>query len=256
MLNNVYDMWILPFGPMKVLRADQEGGLISHEASISLARHGIRLDLRPIGTKAHIVEAHHQILRDTYHKIRGQLEHEGVPYTPQYVLQQVATAKNSLINVGGCTPQMAVTGVATPLLQDLSAGLALAEDPASSDSRNSFRVREIAIPAFIQQHASERLRALQSKTKTTLWDAAYHPDRPWSAGESLSTKTSQAGEDQPQVCTWFRTAIRSTSSTKIPSSCAPISMCDHQTPVGLCIYIRSLCLQIAKTFQTTICLLH
>ena len=64
-MNNLHDMWILPFGPMKVLRTDQEGGLISKEAKVSLSRHGITLDVRPKGTKAYLVEAHHKILRDT-----------------------------------------------------------------------------------------------------------------------------------------------------------------------------------------------
>ena len=79
----------------------------------------------------------------------------------EQLLSLAVITKNSLITIGGYTPQQAVFGQQSPLLPDMSQGDALLED-----ERSTHRLREIVLQRMIQASAREgSARATRSKTR-------------------------------------------------------------------------------------------
>ena len=85
------------------MEADQEGALISYEAKSVLQKMDTTMEERPKHGHAQIVDRHHTILRETYLKMKGQADGEGVTYTMDIRLALATVAKNSWVNIGGYT---------------------------------------------------------------------------------------------------------------------------------------------------------
>ena len=140
---------------------DQESGLTSIEAKTWLSEQSIEVSERPKHGHPHLVERHHRVLRETYLKIKQQLDSEGVACEQQDILDAAVQSKNCVNTFHGVTPQEATFGVRSALLPDLSGGDAHLEDP-----RGSQHLREISLQCSIQATAEERIRrANHSKTR-------------------------------------------------------------------------------------------
>ena len=77
-LQVIYLNWLAVHGAPGHLIADQEGALEADEARIMCDRHNIERRPKPVGTKAAIVERHHEVIRNTIRRTKSQLEEEGL----------------------------------------------------------------------------------------------------------------------------------------------------------------------------------
>jgi hypothetical protein len=165
-LRCITDRWIRIFGPMTTLMSDQEGGLVSEQASIWAERHSIALRFKPKGSHAAIVERHHQTIRDLYHKLSTQAQHERLTVEPSDILSEAVFAKNVLTNVGGYSPFQALFGRFPAVLTDLeTAGQSAVDDTSGGipgASRHAVRLRELATSAMIGATAQARMQIAEN----------------------------------------------------------------------------------------------
>ena len=152
------ESWVKCFQPPGLIVSDQEGGLMSEEAAVWAERLNTSFAFKPRGSHASIAERHHQICRDLIHKIVAQLRIEGIAINWKHVLAEASFAKNSLVNVAGYSPYIAVFGRQPAMLADLeSAGISMIDDETGPLAKAT-RLREIALDAMIRQHAQDRLK--------------------------------------------------------------------------------------------------
>ena len=133
-----------------------------------LARLVFHRRLVPKGRHAHIVERHHEVVRDLLHKIQSQLEHEGILLDDVDIISEAMLAKNTLLNVGGVSPYNAVFGRSPNMLADFegSAMNTLAPEGSTESIRGQQRLREIALESMIGCSARDRIRrALSTNTR-------------------------------------------------------------------------------------------
>ena len=91
------------YGPPTSIVWDGESSISAEEAEQWADRWRIDLLLRPKGKKAWLVERHHEILRQQYHKTQSQLradqgEHRSL--SCETVLAECVLAKNMLLSIG------------------------------------------------------------------------------------------------------------------------------------------------------------
>ena len=86
---------------MKLLIAHIEGGLHGEEANQWLDRWGIEMKAKEEGSHAQLVERHHNLARKIIHRVRGQLDDEGIAMPLEIVVSECALIKNILITVAG-----------------------------------------------------------------------------------------------------------------------------------------------------------
>jgi hypothetical protein len=72
-LSGLIFVWFRIFGPPGLVIADKEGALLSEEASICFERWGTTYRPKPVGSHATMVERHHEIVRQTFHKVNRKL---------------------------------------------------------------------------------------------------------------------------------------------------------------------------------------
>ena len=96
--------WINIWGPPNTFIIDQESGFAFDYGQAFCERLGIDRILRGTGQHAHIVERHHEILRQTAHRLREQLVREGVPFTMEQIIDEACLAKNAMLSIGKTTP--------------------------------------------------------------------------------------------------------------------------------------------------------
>ena len=162
--------WLRPHGPMKLLVADIEGGLHGEEANQWLDRWGIEMKAKEEGSHAQLVERHHDLARKIIHRVRGQLEEEGIVMPMEIVIAECALIKNLLITVAGFSPYQAVYGRLPPLMAEFEPVSDCQIDDQSAGipgiSRHHHRLREVAMQSMVEMTAKDRLRrALRSKTR-------------------------------------------------------------------------------------------
>ena len=170
-ITGITNGWIRPHGPMKLLIADIEGGLHGEEASQWLDRWGIQMKAKEEGSHAQLVERHHDLARKIIHRVRCQLDEEGIAMPLEIVIAECALIKNLLITVAGYSPYQAVYGRLPPLLAEFEPVSDCQIDDQSAGipgiSRHHHRLRELAMQAMVEMTAKDRLRrALRSKTRT------------------------------------------------------------------------------------------
>ena len=109
-LSGLLHGWFAIFGPPGVIVSDREGSLMSEEAAIFLERHGTSLRPKPKGSHAQIVERHHEILRQVFHRVKSQSLEEGLVISDEDLLAECVFAKNALLIVHGESPYQALLG--------------------------------------------------------------------------------------------------------------------------------------------------
>ncbi|CAK0821250.1 unnamed protein product, partial [Prorocentrum cordatum] len=134
--------WIRPHGPTKLLSADIEGGLHGEEACQWLI----------------------------IHRVRSQLEQEGIVMPLEILIAECTLIKNLLITVAGFSPYQAVHGRLPPLFAEFEPVSDCQIDDQSAGipgiSRHHHRLREVAMQAMVEVTVKDRLkRALRSKTR-------------------------------------------------------------------------------------------
>eukprot|EP00971_Amphidinium_carterae_P181024 3590931-Amphidinium_carterae.1 len=159
MILGLHESWLRTFGPPKELRSDQEAGFRSDWAGVQLARWGINRILLPDRMHASVVERHHAVVRNTFLKVRAQLEQDGLPSSPHMVLSETIFAKNAMTLVGGYTPYSAVFGRTPPLmLVDFeTAHMESLQDDGADQFGLSCKIRELAVASMAQAIALDRV---------------------------------------------------------------------------------------------------
>ena len=123
---------------------------------------------RPTGSHAQVVERHHEILRQQYHKVKAQCLREGLRVDSESILDESVLAKNALVSVHGAVPYAALFGRVPNLLLDFEPlhRASLDDAEGGSSSRHVVRLREISVDTMVAGTARDRLdRALASRTR-------------------------------------------------------------------------------------------
>ena len=163
------ELWVGVHGPMKELITDCEGGIVlSDKTTQYLARKGIKLCPRGKDQHARYVERRGALLRDTIHRIEGQLQEEGIAGIPfESILAEATFCGNAMLTVGGSTPYNALYGRVPKMLPSIDQ----IESPGEANKPNpgliahTHRLREISIQAMVEGSARARLgRALNTRT--------------------------------------------------------------------------------------------
>ena len=161
-------VWLRVFELPAYIISDQEGALFSDEGAIWADRWNIELRSKARNSHAHVIERRNELLRQQYHRIRSQANHEGLNVTKVQLLDESLFACNAMLAVHGTTPYEALFGRTPQLLRDLSTSSGPALDDLSGGrcSRHIHRLRETSLTKIIQGHAEERLRiADRSRTR-------------------------------------------------------------------------------------------
>ena len=103
-ITGITDRWISPHGPMQILIADIEGGLHGEHANQWMDRWGIQMKAKEEGAHAQMVERHHDLVRKIIHRVRSQLDEEGIEMPLNIIVAECALVKNLLISVAGFSP--------------------------------------------------------------------------------------------------------------------------------------------------------
>ncbi len=140
------------------------------EAAIWLERHGT--SCKPTAKNAHaaIVERHHQVLRDTIHKIKDQADQEGLMLPIDDIVAEAVLSKNAFTKVGDFSPYQAVLGRTPQFLSELDSPTISSLDDETGAvlgaNRHAVRLREIAISSMVASTSKARLDlALRSNTR-------------------------------------------------------------------------------------------
>ena len=135
------------------------------------ARIGTEPKTRPTGgIGAGTVERHHELLRQSLHRIKEQTKEEGLVATDGDILSEAVMVKNILLNTYGHSPFEALTGRRPNVLKDFeTVGTTEAEerdDHPKSVAHGVNRLREIACQAIVEGTSKDRItRALKSKAR-------------------------------------------------------------------------------------------
>ena len=119
LLNKMFDIWYVTFGPPAQLVLDQETSLMGHEAGRELERFGV--ERVPKGTTAGpagkqrtgtgLVERHVGLLEISMLKLEAELDRQGIQISVGDLARECSMSHNMSLNYGGVTPSMAVFGV-------------------------------------------------------------------------------------------------------------------------------------------------
>ena len=164
-------LWFKLHGAPKQLTADTESALNSDEARVWADRCGFKLNLRPRGAHAKIVERHNALLRDQLHYIDDQMDLDGIVIDEDCILAEAVLAKNALVSIGGASPYQAVYGRQPNLLLPFEPASASQFNEADGilpgASRHVNRLRHAAVSSIVNKTAVDKLsRALDSNTRS------------------------------------------------------------------------------------------
>ena len=170
---NITMHWIRQHGPMKVLVADQERGLMSDEAAQWLDRWQIELKTKVPGAHAQIVERHHDILRQLILRVEMALAEQGIAITTEVLVAECSLVKNLIVSVGGHCPYQGLYGTMPPLMSEFEPLSETMLDDAGTGipgvSRHHHRVREIVVQEMVGVTAKDRAeRANRSRTRPAI----------------------------------------------------------------------------------------
>merc|ERR1712039_1020772 len=96
------ETWVCIHGPPQELITDSEGGIVlSHKTKEYLSRKGIKLHPRGKDQHARYIERRGALLRDTLHRVEGQLKEEGITDIPfECKLSEATFCGNAMLTVG------------------------------------------------------------------------------------------------------------------------------------------------------------
>ena len=105
-LTAIDTLWVKRHDPPRELISDQESGIaLSDTTRKYFGRHGIKLRPRGKGQHAWFIERRGALLRDTIHRVEGQLKEEGITDIPfDCILAEAVFAGKAMLTVGGSTP--------------------------------------------------------------------------------------------------------------------------------------------------------
>ena len=106
----IVHMWFRVYGPPKFIVSDQEGALFSDEGAIWVERWKVALRPKAKQAHAHVIERRNEMLRQQYHRNRGQAREEGLKVTKEEILDESVLALNCIVSVHGSTPNSALFG--------------------------------------------------------------------------------------------------------------------------------------------------
>lgn len=160
MLSAMVEIWFGIFGAPRVIISDHEGAMLSEETSIFLERWGCTIRPKPVGSHAQIVERHHELVRQTFHRVKSQLLSENIEAVPEQILSESIFAHNALVTVHGNTPYVGLLGRTPNLLVEFEEPTVsqVSDQTGAASSRHIHRVREIVLQQMIEGTARERLK--------------------------------------------------------------------------------------------------
>ena len=177
LLNKMFDIWFVTFGPPAQLVLDQETSLMGHEAGRELERFGV--ERVPKGTtagpagKQHtgtgLVERHIGLLEISMLKLEAELDRQGIKISLGDLARECTMSQNMSLNYGGVTPSMAVFGVIPrPFYQDDSAGVTAVAGALQTDVtpfEKALRIRQLSLSA-VQRAVTEDRISRANRTRT------------------------------------------------------------------------------------------
>ena len=112
LIKALLNLWIRLWGPPCNILTDQEGGLVSNEATAFFSRLNItRLLVGKEGsTTKGLVERHIALTKFAILKLHSAMRSEGLPIDYDMLVQEVCMSQNLLLDYHGGTPQQALTG--------------------------------------------------------------------------------------------------------------------------------------------------
>ena len=159
-LKGLLHFWFRIFGAPTLIISDKEGALLSEDSSIFCERWSVSFRPKAVGQHAQLVERHHEILRQAFHRIRSQAQQENLQLEDADIIAEAFFAKNAMLIVHGQSPYQAVLGRVPAVLREFETpGVSLVDDANGGESsRHATRLRELAIQAIVQGTALERLK--------------------------------------------------------------------------------------------------
>ena len=162
------------------MESDQESGLVTDSAKQMLARWNTSLVVKGVGEHVHMLEKHHDILRQQFLRLESQVKEEGLHIESDMLMDEAVFAKDALFQMGNVSPYQALFGQTPSVLPDMTQSDAVLDDSVDDCqdmdgySRCRHRLRELAIQTCIEHSAKERAqRALRSKTRPATQSEAY-----------------------------------------------------------------------------------
>ena len=143
---------------------------MSEECSQWLDRWSVQLKTKEPGSHAQVVERHHELFRQIYHRTKTQLKEEKIVLDKEILVAECFLVKNLMISVAGSSPYQAVYGRVPPLMAEFEPASETQLDDTSGGvsgmSRHHHRLREVSVQSMVEMTARQRMdRALTSKTR-------------------------------------------------------------------------------------------
>lgn len=162
--------WLRYFGPPRVARSDQEGGIKSEEFVKLCDRFSIYRQLAGSGSKGEhtttgSAESHIRLVKTAALKCEHQCKHQGLPIDQEDIVFECCMGQNFQLEYGGFTPAQAVLGHNPRGMYETATSSTLAHHGALETSPDYFesyiRLRNIA-RVCIQQAIIEARIAIAS----------------------------------------------------------------------------------------------
>ena len=167
LLKTILDKWIRYFGPMTNLLTDQEGGLMSTEATIFFDR--FRINRLLTGTDASfskgVVERHIGLQKHGMLLLKRELNKAGIVITHGELTHEISMAQNLLLDYNGGTAQSALTGQNSHFWDadsDVLQSTASATSGSPDYAEIAIRTRLISKQCILQSIIEDRIARAQN----------------------------------------------------------------------------------------------
>ena len=170
LIHSMLLLWIRVWGPMEHLVTDQEGGLVSHEATSFFERMQIKRIL--IGTEGSttkgIVERHIALTKVALLKLNKECRIQGLDLSLSDQCYECCVAQNLLFSYGTATPQTALTGQTHRLtspefetIESATASLQTIPDRIESWFRGRILAKQCVLQALMEDRYTQAVRIKQ-----------------------------------------------------------------------------------------------
>ena len=163
LLNNLMSSWIRIFGPPKHLITDQEGALMSSEATQFCEQFGITrvpVGQGRVGSKG-LVERHISLTKHSMLTLKKQLDSQGIAVTYGELIMESCMAQNHILEYNGGTPQTALFGQQTRSWYSPEDDHIMSFDGADSQRpdaiESAMRLRMLAKQCILQSIVQDRI---------------------------------------------------------------------------------------------------
>ena len=163
LLKRIFGLWLRLFGPMRNFLTDQEGGLVSNEATAFFDRFNITRLLAGTGgshTKG-LVERHISLVKHSMLIMNQEARKSGLKISHSELCQEVCMSQNLMLEHNGGTPQTALTGQTGRGWwmpdSDIIQSTASANDAQPDFAEHAIRSRLLAKQCIMQSIIQERI---------------------------------------------------------------------------------------------------